>query len=92
MYGRTKGRTKPRSEKELHPHCPFYSYRKNPFVYSIVGFIKVIFSTNNKPFFSLVKNPKKPRDFGRGITAIHKHYTVEQWKNWAEGASGQESP
>ena len=21
----------------------------------------------------------------RGITAIHKHYTVEQWKNWAEG-------
>ena len=21
----------------------------------------------------------------RGITAIHKHYTVEQWKTWAEG-------
>ena len=20
-----------------------------------------------------------------GVTAIHKHYTVEEWKKWAEG-------
>lgn len=66
-----------RSERRLH-----LGPTGSPKVTSLLGFER---SPKCWRRGSAAWRPRRLRGLGRGITALHKHYTVDQWKAWAAG-------